>query len=102
LFTEQLLTCVWGLLMSDEHDVLKGLEWYALGPWTFEAGPKSGFRVLDHPEQFGNSRVVAWCFSENSRANARLIARAPELVDALRAARARIAELEARLKGVEG
>jgi hypothetical protein len=113
--------------MSKERDVLDGLDGYTPGEW-FWSTESSKYPVLVR----GRKRLLIMDFVRagmngaqprfsdrngkdvgglmhrasdldlTAHPDARLIARAPELVDALRCARERIAELEARLKEVEG
>jgi hypothetical protein len=67
--------------MSDERDVLHGLEGYTPGPWT-EERPKASERHVIGRES-GSDRLVLVAACETD-ADARLIARAPELVEEIR------------------
>jgi hypothetical protein len=88
--------------MTDERDVLDGLKGYTPGPWHM---------VLDiHGDGIhgADGRLVIGTCSccglsgYNEDGDWPLIYLAPELVVALRSARERIAELEARLREVAG
>ena len=62
------------------------------GPWTWnEYGDLEPVFTLDMVQACG---VIAWCDSDNAEANARLIASAPDLLEALEAARIVLAEHE--------
>jgi hypothetical protein len=57
------------------------------GPWEIKLHPDDGYRYISGPKHIGLAQVV-WCMSYEERspvceANARLIAAAPELLEAL-------------------
>jgi hypothetical protein len=59
------------------------------GPWKFELAPSGGFDIEKDPNDLGRYMVIATRNSNPKRAaemhaNARLIAAAPDLLDALR------------------
>lgn len=56
------------------------------GPWTSEAGSNTGRRIIA-PNAPKTRRVVAACGGKDREANARLIAAAPDMYEALKQAR---------------
>jgi hypothetical protein len=77
--------------MSDERrDVLHGLEGYTPGPWT-EERPKASERHVIGRES-GSDRLVLVAACETDT-DARLIARAPELVEEVRELREGLREI---------
>jgi hypothetical protein len=112
--------------MTGKRDVLDGLDRHTLGDWFWSTEysnypvlvrGKKRLLVMDfvragmdeaqprfsdrNGEEVGGIMYKGSDLDLTTHPDAVLIARAPELADALRAARNRIAELEARLKEVE-